>query len=106
MHRILKVRIFLLAAEFVTWNTNHSQLTHKTLKKISIILNVILLLVSAFFIVFAQIQTDLAMESQARADRLADETVLLIEKSEQTVKEAEAEVVLYKNRLEECQSNQ
>ena len=78
------------------------------MKKFSIILNIVLVLVSLFFIVFANIQTGLADEANMRAERLAAEAVALQQLAVQVAtmaKEAEANTMLLKIQLQECQES-
>jgi len=67
----------------------------KTLRTVVLILAV---LVSIFFVVFANIQTELAKEAEAEANALKQESVALAEKC----KETEARFLLAQNEAEDC----
>jgi len=76
------------------------------MKKISIILNIVLLLVSLFFVVYARLQTKEAKKQAERANLLAKEAVALQKVAEQeaaNAREAEARALEVLIQLEACQ---
>lgn len=78
----------------------------KIMKPLSIVLNILLLLVSIFFIVFANIQTKLAQEQAFMADELAREAVRLKKQAEMEAAnalEAQYEAELLLSELQNCQ---
>ena len=78
------------------------------MKKISIILNIVLLLATLFFIVYAQIQTDLAIEREAEANVLREYQNALVLKANQAAADAKneaAKAAEMEMRLKECQES-
>ncbi len=78
------------------------------MKKFSIILNVVLILVTLFFVVYANIQTKLAKEQAARAHNLEKEYVALVEDAVQeaaNARKAEANEKHALELLKECQES-
>ena len=75
------------------------------MKKVSIILNIVLLLTTLFFVVYAQIQTDLAIEREAEANVLREYQNALVLKANQAAADAEksaAESILAQREAEEA----
>ena len=62
------------------------------MKKFSIILNIVLVLVSVFFVVFANIQTSLAREENGKAEVLATEAVAMAKKAEREAEKSKRRV--------------
>jgi hypothetical protein len=78
------------------------------MKKISIILNVVLIIVVLFFVLYAQIQTSLAAETNELANANAHEAaknaeIAAIEAA--NAREAEAQALDLLTQLEICQSS-
>jgi len=77
----------------------------KIMKTFGIIFNVCALLVSIFFVVFAQIQTDYAKEQKAISVSLAKEATALSERAEleaSNARKAEANALMALEELEQC----
>ncbi|MCP4459273.1 MAG: hypothetical protein GY816_14820 [Cytophagales bacterium] len=73
------------------------------MKKNSIILNIVLVLVSVFFIVYANIQTKLAKEQAGKAYRLTEENSALATAAKQeaaNTRQAEASAVMAQSKAE------
>jgi len=76
------------------------------MKTLGIIFNICALLVSIFFVVFAQIQTQLAQENKYETDRLRRDAVELVREAERAMSRARASEAKALNalmELEECQ---
>jgi len=78
------------------------------MKKFSIILNIVLIIVSLFFVIYAQLQYKEAKIQAERADKLANEAVALqgvAEREAANAREAEARALELLVQLEACQQS-
>jgi len=100
---IRMINTFLLVLLFYTYAFDRIIL--KIMKTFGIIFNVCALLVSIFFVVFAQIQTDYAKEQKAISVSLAKEATALSERAEleaSNARKAEANALMALEELEQC----
>jgi WD40 repeat protein len=96
-----RTMVFLETSEkaYLTEQRNKELLQKRQVRRMrfTVIFLAAAMLISIFFVVFANIQTDLAKEAQKESARLAEEAVALTEKAEQeaaNAKEAEARATL------------
>ena len=78
------------------------------MKKFSIILNIVLVLVSLFFVVYANIQAKLANEQTVESNKLRNQVVELSRKAEletANARKAEANTVMALEELRKCQES-
>lgn len=77
------------------------------MKALRIVSFIVMVLLTLFFVVYAQIQTNLAMENQIKAQVIEKDVVAQTKLAEQAAADArnlQAQAEKYRFELEECQS--